>query len=50
MKEYWSSLADSHKAGYKQTKENGFMRLEEWMATNENNHKIVVQDDAPKRD
>ena len=30
MKHYWSTLAAAHRAGYEQTKENGFMRLQAW--------------------
>lgn len=27
---YWRNLAVAHRAGYEQTKENGFVRLREW--------------------
>jgi len=28
---YWSELADAHRHGYRQTKENNYMRLAEWL-------------------
>ena len=30
LKAYWSELAAAHRQGYKQTKENNYMRLIEW--------------------
>lgn len=30
MKRYWTNLAIAHRAGYEQTRENGFIRLDEW--------------------
>ena len=30
MRQYWSRLAAAHRAGYEQTKENGFIRLQAW--------------------
>lgn len=30
MRRYWTNLAIAHRAGYEQTPENGFMRLDEW--------------------
>ena len=30
LKAYWSELANAHRQGYKQTKENNYMRLAEW--------------------
>jgi len=30
LRAYWSELADAHRSGYRQTKENNFMRLAEW--------------------
>lgn len=32
LKTYWSTLAYSHRNGYEQTKQNGYMRLETWLA------------------
>jgi len=31
---YWAALAAAHRAGYKQTSENGYMRLQTWCAEN----------------
>jgi len=31
---YWKNLAAAHKAGYEQTKENGYIRLQTWCAQN----------------
>ncbi|TQK00155.1 hypothetical protein [Herbaspirillum sp. SJZ107] len=28
---YWTRLAAAHRAGYAQTRENNFMRLEQWL-------------------
>jgi hypothetical protein len=33
MKRYWTVLAAAHRAGYVQTKENDFMRLQPWCAS-----------------
>lgn len=30
LRKYWTELADAHRAGYRQNKENNFMRLAEW--------------------
>ena len=30
MRRYWSTLAAAHRAGYEQTRENGYMRLHAW--------------------
>lgn len=30
LKQYWTELAEAHRAGYRQTKENNYMRLAEW--------------------
>lgn len=30
MRRYWSNLAVAHRAGYKQTRENGYIRLAHW--------------------
>lgn len=30
LRYYWSELAAAHRAGYRQTKENNYMRLAEW--------------------
>ena len=30
MRWYWTTLAAAHRAGYEQTKENGFIRLQAW--------------------
>lgn len=32
MTRYWSLLAAAHRAGYEQTRENGFIRLHTWCA------------------
>lgn len=32
--QYWTTLAAAHRAGYEQTKENGFIRLQAWCAVN----------------
>ena len=32
MREYWTTLAAAHRAGYKQTRENGYIRLHTWCA------------------
>lgn len=31
LRRYWTTLAAAHRAGYEQTRENGFERLEAWM-------------------
>jgi hypothetical protein len=31
MLQYWTQLAAAHRAGYAQTPENNFMRLEQWL-------------------
>lgn len=30
MRRYWTALARAHRAGYRQTQENGYMRLQDW--------------------
>jgi hypothetical protein len=30
MRRYWTNLARAHRAGYRQTSANGYMRLAEW--------------------
>lgn len=30
LRSYWTQLAAAHRAGYQQTRENNFMRLEQW--------------------
>lgn len=32
MRRYWTTLAAAHRAGYEQTPENGFIRLQAWCA------------------
>ena len=32
LKQYWSTLAYAHRNGYEQTKQNGYERLETWLA------------------
>lgn len=32
MRRYWTLLAEAHRAGYEQTKGNGFIRLRGWYA------------------
>jgi hypothetical protein len=31
MRRYWTRLAAAHRAGYRQTRENNYMRLEHWL-------------------
>lgn len=31
MRRYWSELAAAHRAGYRQTRENNYMRLAQWI-------------------
>lgn len=33
MREYLEALADAHRRGYRQTKENGFIRLHHWQGS-----------------
>ncbi|GIZ54057.1 hypothetical protein [Noviherbaspirillum aridicola] len=32
MRVYWTALAAAHRAGYEQTQENGYIRLQAWCA------------------
>ena len=32
MRRYWSTLAAAHRAGYEQTRENDYIRLQAWCA------------------
>ena len=39
MREYLETLAEAHRDGYEQTRENRFIRLHVWLAGNSPNHK-----------
>jgi hypothetical protein len=43
MSLYWTRLASAHRAGYRQTPENNFIRLDQWIAINGDNRVTPVE-------
>jgi hypothetical protein len=35
MRRYWTQLAAAHRAGYQQTRDNNYVRLEQWLQAQE---------------